>query len=107
MYIDSNLCDDCSGLFEMVKLINYLIKDIQHLESEIIRTRYELSQYLSCPYDEYLRSDILSNLAGRYAGNEAYQTYVKMLYNNQDPMESKEWVDYIWKLAHGHEDSKY
>ena len=95
------LCESCDILYELFHLVDYLIKDIQHLETETVRTRYELSLYLKNPYDEFLRRDIFSNLAGRYSDNPAYQLYMKLNYNNQDPMDSKEWVNHIWAVAHG------
>ncbi|KNZ40148.1 hypothetical protein [Acetobacterium bakii] len=98
---------DCSYRYEFCQLIDDLIKDIKHLESETVRTRYELSRHLECPYNEYLRSDILSDLARRYSDNSAYQIYIQLLYNNQDPMESDEWCEHIYRLAHGHDDSEY
>lgn len=88
-------------LYKFCQLIDYLIKDIQHLESEIVRTRYTLSNYLTYPLDESLRCDILSNLAGRYWDHPAYKAYIHLFYNNQDPMDSDEWVNHILKLANG------
>ena len=77
------------------------------MESETVRTRYESSRHLSHPYDEYLRNGIISDLAGRYGNDPAYQAYLKLMYNNRDPMESDEWVEYIQRLAHGQDDSKH
>ena len=34
------------GIYEFCQLIEYLIFDIQHLETEVVKTRYELSRYL-------------------------------------------------------------
>ena len=101
------ICNDCDCLYEFCKLVDSLVKDIQHLESETVRTRYELSQYTDKPYDEYLRSDILSDMAGRYGDNPAYQAYVQLFYNNHDPMNSEKWVEHILKLAHSHESNRY
>ena len=98
---------DCDCQYEFSQLIDDLIKDIQHLESETVRTRYELSRHLTYPYDEYLRSDILSDLGRRYSDHPAYQVYIQLLYNNQDPMETDAWCDHICRLAHGHDDSEY
>ncbi|MDD4679866.1 MAG: hypothetical protein PHP79_03110 [Clostridia bacterium] len=100
-------CEDCDVMYEFCKLVDAMHKDIQHLESEIVRTRYELIRYLDTPYNEYLQSDILSNLAARYYDYPAYESYVKYMCGNQYPMESDEWVDHILKLAHGHESNKY
>ncbi|HVI41031.1 MAG TPA: hypothetical protein VM577_10245 [Anaerovoracaceae bacterium] len=38
-------CEDCDVMYEFCKLVDAMRKDIQHLESEIVRTRYELSRY--------------------------------------------------------------
>lgn len=92
-------------LYEFCQLIDYLIKDIQHLESEIVRTRYTLSNYLRSPFEESMRSDILSGLAGRYWDHPAYKAYINLFYNNQDPMDNDEWVNHILQLAHGQQDS--
>ena len=83
------------------RLIEALIADIQHLESEVVRTRYELSRHLSEKERELLRSDILSNLGGRYTGDPAYDAFVLGWCNGTDPMDTDEWVEHIWKLAHG------
>ena len=58
------------------RLVKALIADIQHLESEVVHTRYELSSYLTEKERNLLRSDILSNLAGRYASDPAYDAFV-------------------------------
>ena len=83
------------------RLVEALMADIQHLESEVVRMRYELSSYLPEKERELLRSDILSNLGGRYAGNPAYDVFVSQWCNGTDPMDSDEWVEHIWRLAHG------
>ena len=85
------------------RLIEALIADIQHLESEVVRTRYELSRQLPEKERELLHSDILANLGGRYAGNPAYDVFVRQWCNGIDPMDSDEWVEHIWRLAHGEE----
>lgn len=86
--------------YDFCKLIDQLIKDIQHLESEVVKTRYQLSNHLDEQERTCLRCDILSNLGGRYSGTPAYDEYVQLFYNSQDPMESDEWVTHICNLAH-------
>lgn len=103
---DGSSCGDCPGMYEFIKLIDCLVKDIRHLESETVRTRYELSRLLPHPYDEELRGDIVSDLAGSYSDDPAYQLYMKLMYNNQDPMESEEWASQINNLAHGRRDNE-
>ena len=88
-------------LTDYFRLIDALISDIQHLESEVVRTRYQLSKYLTEKERNLLRSDILSNLGGRYAGDPAYDAFVQEWCGGSDPMDSDEWVEHIWRLAHG------
>ena len=57
-------------------LLDRIVMDIQHLEIEIIRTRYKLSYYLKPPYDEYLRMEIFSGLGDRYLGDPVYDAYL-------------------------------
>jgi hypothetical protein len=85
------------------RLVKALIADIQHLESEVVHMRYELSSYLPEKERNLLRSDILANLGGRYAGSPAYDVFVREWCNGTDPMDSDEWVEHIWRLAHGEE----
>ena len=96
-----------SGSFVLIsdvfRLIESLITDIQHLESEVVRTRYELSRHLTEKERNLLRSDILSNLGGRYASDPAYDAFVQEWCGGNDPMDSDEWVEHIWRLAHGEE----
>ncbi len=86
---------------EFCWLIDLLVKDIQHLESETVKTRYELSKHLIHPYDVYLRSDILSDLSVRYTDNPTYQFYIQLFYDGQDPMETDEFNNHIYRLSHG------
>lgn len=103
---DRSACMGCPGMYEFIRLIDFLVKDIQHLKSETVRTRYELSLRLPHPYDEYLRGNIISDLAGRYSNDPAYQAYMKLMYDNRDPMDSDEWASHIHHLVHGQDDSK-
>ena len=91
------------SVLDYFRLIEALISDIQHLESEVVCTRYELSRHLPEKERELLHSDILANLGGRYAGSPAYDVFVRQWCNGTDPMDSDEWVEHIWRLAHGEE----
>lgn len=93
-----------NDVYELCLLIDKLISDIKHLESEVVRTRLKLSKYLEHPYDELLRLDILSDLGGRYAKDPAYEAYINLLYNGQDPMDSDEWISHITSLAQESDD---
>ena len=96
---DSSICSGCPGMYELIRLIDCLVKDIRHLESEVVRTRYELSRHLPHPYDEELRGDIVSDLAGRYSDDPAYQLYMKLMYDigilwspTNGPVRSTAWL---------------
>jgi len=89
------------GKYDYFGLIDTLLKDIQHLETEIVRTRFELSKHLPYPTSVNIRRDIFANLAGRYGDNLAYQIFVLELYNGKDPMDSDEWVRHITDVADG------
>ena len=97
-FIDSG---SAVSYFDMFQLMEALITDIQHLESEVVRTRYELSRYLPEKERNLLRSDILSGLADRYAEDPAYDAFVEDWCGGTDPMDTDEWVEHIRRLAHG------
>lgn len=92
---------EANRLYEFCQLIEYLILDIQHLEVEVVKTRYQLSQYLPTSDGTALLSDILSDLGGRYNGHPAYESYLELYHDNLDPMESEEWVKRILQAAMG------
>ena len=69
--------DSSVSILNVFRLIESLITDIQHLESEVVRTRYELSRHLSEKERNLLRSDILAGLGERYAGNPVYDAFVQ------------------------------
>ena len=94
-------CADCHVLIEFCKLVDALNNDVIHLEAELVSTRYELSQYLKEPHNEFLRSDIFSSLGARHSGNAAYDTYVQLYCFNQDPMEAEEKNRFMRELARG------
>lgn len=98
------MCNQSPGYletFDFCQLIDYLIQDLKHLEVEVVKTRFELSQYLPAPHDESLRSDILSDLAGRYGDHPAYQRYIELMHDNIDPLDDTEWVKCITDAVHG------
>ena len=92
--------DFSASIWDIFRLIEALIADIQHLESEVVHMRYELSRHLPEKECSLLRSDILANLGGRYAGDPAYDAFVQEWCGGSDPMDADEWVEHIWKLAH-------
>lgn len=97
----NNNCNDCDILYQFCKLVDDIIKDIQYLEAETVSYRYALSRYLPDYEKKSLRDEILSNLTGRYSCSEAYQQYMELFYNKQDPMDSDAYVEHLIRLAHG------
>ena len=95
--------DSSVSILNVFRFIESLITDIQHLESEVVRTRYELSKCLPEEERNLLRSDILAGLGGRYPDDPAYDAFVQEWCGGSDPMDSDEWVEHIWSLAHGEE----
>lgn len=94
-------CTDCRELRDSYLLIDLLVEDILKLEEEMVRWRQALLRYL-VPIDaQNLKSDIYDNLACRHSDNKSYQTYLKMLYNEQDPMESDEHCQMLQRLQEG------
>lgn len=84
-----------------------MLKDIQHLKAECIRTRHKLSQHLEPPGDEFLRSDILSGMSIPYYDNLAYKIYMAIYYDGGDPQSFNNWRSAINRLAKGHEDERF
>lgn len=99
--------DECELILSFCQLVDTMIKDIQHLEAECVRTRYQLSKHLEEPEDLYYRSNILSGLRAPYYDSLAYQMYMAIYYDGGDPLSFKEWTSAINRLAKGFEDNRF
>jgi len=86
---------------DFYQLIDYLIKDIQRLESEVVRLRFSLSWSLPKHYGEMLRYEVLSDLSSSYYDYPAYQQYISAYYDGHDPMESEGYTKHMIKLSRG------
>lgn len=95
-----NCADSCEAVTALCELIDELLKDIQHLELERIRTRYLLSQHMDEDHGELLRSDILENL-GRHYYNKAYQLFTELHYDGGNPMEFRDYFVKVRKACKG------
>ena len=93
-----NCADSCEAVTALCKLIDELLKDIQHLELECIGTRYLLSQHMDGEQGDLLRSDILENLGRRHYASPAYQLFKELQYNGGDPMEFRDYLIKVQKL---------
>ena len=87
--------------YDFCQLIHFLIQDIQHLETEVVRTRFQLSRHLPELDRINLQADILSDLAGRYEDHPAYLQYIDLYHNNLDPLNSDEWTNHIISVSCG------
>ncbi|ETA82502.1 hypothetical protein T472_0200775 [Youngiibacter fragilis 232.1] len=94
-------CSCCNVAYEFCELIECLIQDIQHLETETVKARYKLSQHLTPPHDENVRNEILSDLASSYYEYPAYGIYLALMHSNENPMESDEYVKHLLNTAKG------
>jgi len=43
--------DECELILSFCQLIDIMVKDLQHLEAECVRTRYHLSKHMRSPED--------------------------------------------------------
>lgn len=99
--------DECELIVSFLKLVDDMVKDIQHLTAETIRARYELSRQTD-PGKEWITSvDILSNLDMPHYDSLAYQEYNRIYYDGGDPMSFKDFVDSMANLANGIDDEEY
>lgn len=91
---------------EVSRLLDRMVMDIQHLELEVIRTRYKLSLNLKHPYGEYLRAEIFSGLGSRYGGNPVYDRYLNYLGLDEydDAIDTTFHVKRMQRLACGYDD---
>lgn len=99
--------DECELINSFLKLVDDMVKDIQHLKAEAIRARYALSEQED-PGKEWIASaDLLSGLDMPHYDSLAYQEYSRIYYDGGDPMSFKDFVDSMTNLANGIDDEKY
>ena len=99
--------DNCKLIHSFLELVDSMVRDIQHLKAECVRTRYQRSQHLEPLESEFLQRDILSGLSTPYYDNLAYQIYSAIYYDGGDPQSFKDWCSSINRLAKGQEDDRY
>ena len=115
-----SLCDDCPGCLTLCRyesflgetdyfrLIDAMVREINLLEAEIVRTRHVLACYLPEPWNDGLRQDIFCNLSTNFSGSfDAYDRYVDLSCNGIDPMDSAEHTDQMLRLRDGTDDTTY
>lgn len=98
-------CDHCRELSDCYILIDSLVQDILSLEEEMVRWRQALLKHLSPLNAQNLLADIFDNLARRNYDNETYQSYLKAFGYTEDPMESKEHTELLWRLRNGKDET--
>lgn len=99
--------DRCDLIISYLKLVDALVKDIQHLKAETIRARYELSLKYDPEHKWITAVDILSELTMPHYDSMAYQQYVSLYYDGGDPMSFKGYIDSMVQLAKGIDDGQY
>lgn len=98
--------DECELVFSFLKLVDDMVKDIQHLKAETIRARYELAQQKN-PENNITSVDILSGLEMPHYDSLAYQEYTRLYYDGGDPMSFKKFTDSMAAIANGIDDEQY
>ena len=104
LFDEYNCSDGCEVVSRFCHLVDRMVKTIQELELECIRTRHELSKRLEQPVGEYLKEDILSNLGDRFFDDPAYRLYMSLLYDGGDPMNFKAFLDLVEETRRGEHD---
>jgi len=94
------------GITALSRLLDQMVMDIQHLEVELVRTRYRLSFHLPPPHGEYLRMEIFSGMGGRYQGNPAFDEYLRYrgFREDEDAVDTPFHVARMLRLANGYDD---
>lgn len=94
-------CDTCTERLGCYRLVDSLVQDILSLEEEMIRWRQALIKYLPPLEARDLHADIFDNLAPRHYDDDAYQSYLKAYGYKEDPLESEEHTQMLWRLSRG------
>ena len=84
-----------------------MVRDIQHLKTETVRAKYELSRRYVPEHKWITIVDILSDLDTLHYDSLAYQEYVRIYYDSGDPMSFKDFIDSMVSLTQGIDDEKY
>ena len=94
--------DECGfANVDYYRLIELLVKDIQHLESKVVWLRYSFSWYLPKYDGVMLRCEIFSALAGAYYDLPAYQQFITDYCDGQDPMQCDYYSENLLSLSTG------
>lgn len=93
----------CQDLYECYKLISSLIRDIIILEEEMVKWRYALVPHLDPLTARDLQCDIFDCLSENHDGEKAFEAYLKY-FGIENPIQSKEHVRKLWRLAHGEDE---
>jgi hypothetical protein len=99
--------DRCELIQEFCLLVDEMIRDIKHLQAEVIRTRYTLSEQPTYPHADGLKSDILSDLGGVYEEYPAFQEYMRIMYDGGNPLAFNDFVQALIDIARGRDEFKY
>lgn len=90
----------CVTVDEFLKLTDEMVDTILSLEEDLVRWRQALIKYLPEDLAEGLRMDIFDNISRDFAGDTAYDLYIK-LKKGYDPQQDKEHQQLMRRLADG------
>ena len=96
-----DFCDNCG--MDFYRLVDCLIKDVQHLESKVVYLRYSLSRLLPEYDGKMLRDEIFSDLSGSYYDQSAYRQYVSEYCDGQDPLDTSDYCERLMRISRGEE----
>ena len=99
--------DDCELIRSFLELASAMVKDIQHLKAETVRSRYRLAMKTDPEHKQITTVDILLDLDMPHYDNLAYQEFSRICDDGGDPMAFKEFTDSMVQLAKGIDNDRY
>ena len=93
--------NDCTTVYDFLKLTDELVSTIINLDEELVRWRQALIKYLPPEWAEGLRQDILNNTSRDFEGEPAYDLYVKLVCGGIDPQQENSRMERIQRLIQG------
>lgn len=92
---------DCDTVDSFLKLTDEMVKTILDLEEELVRWRQALIKYLPPELAEGLQQDIFNNISRDFEGEPAYDLYVRLVCEGQDPQQEDSRLARMHRLAKG------
>ena len=92
---------DCDTVCSFLKLTDEMVKTILELDEELIRWRQALIKYLPTEWADGLQQDIFNNTSHDFEGDPAYDLYVRLVCDGQDPQQDTSKIARLYRLAKG------